>query len=130
MKLEELMIGDWVHCPQLVDKVEEDDGNCQVKQLHVANLDVYSFKELKYDEIEPIPITPEILEKNGFERFPSSKIISYSDCDITLDYDGNEHVWYFSACNDDVDISIITISYVHELQHALRLCKIDKDIKL
>ena len=31
-----------------------------------CDLDVIGFKELKYDEICPIPITPEILEKNEF----------------------------------------------------------------
>lgn len=59
------MIGDWVHCAKLDYAPENYVANMQVKQLYVADLDTYSFKELKYEEIEPIPLTTEILEKMG-----------------------------------------------------------------
>lgn len=66
MKANELMIGDWVQVPSLIDNIEHYDAWCKVKQLRDCDLDVVGFKELNYSEIKPIPITREILEKNGF----------------------------------------------------------------
>jgi hypothetical protein len=139
MKPEELMIGDWVHCPKLVDKEEGDDGNCQIKQLYVADLDVYSFKELKYDEIEPIQITSEILEKNGFTKSVSPPGI-HARCyeldnkkdryNLTIaDYNKYNRL-LLDVDSEDSECFNIKCDYVHELQHALRLCKINKKIEL
>lgn len=91
------------------------------------------------------PVTPEILEKNGFER--------------VLDTDDTECYRYYRSTNDgyieiilynggDGDWSIKIINYekfndnkivyindfiflqVNQLQHALRLCEIEKKIVL
>lgn len=86
--------------------------------------------------IEPIPLTPEILEKNGF---------------VTNDEQGNWKGYrIYSLFNTDkscifmlklyekdsiVEISLdmspyyIVFKFVHQLQHALRLC-VDKTIEL
>lgn len=74
----------------------------------------------------PIPLTPEILEKNGFTK------------DLDLD---NVHYW-FTLIDEHIRFSILHVrnvfqwlgpldfKYVHELQHALRLCGIKKEIEL
>lgn len=129
MKANELMIGDWVHCAKLDYAPENYVANMQVKQLHVADLDTYSFKELKYEEIEPIPLTVEILQSNGFT--------------IHLSHCGIKWLWIekqkFELAIDEENENKITtalglidieIKYVHELQHALKLCRIDKNIEL
>ena len=117
MKPNELMIGDWVQVPSLIDNIEHYDAWCKVKQLRDCDLDVVGFKELNYSEIEPIPITREILEKNDikyqwgmpwYQCFYSKKGIEF----------------HFN------DYCQIYLRYVHEHQHALRLCGIDKEIKL
>ena len=55
MKANELMLGDWVQVPCLIDNVEHYDALCKVKQLRDCDLDVIGFKELKYNEIIPFP---------------------------------------------------------------------------
>lgn len=60
MKQTELMLGDWVyntHSRQN-ERVEEIGSGL----VMLAYNDLY-----EYDEIEPIPLTPEILERNGFK---------------------------------------------------------------
>lgn len=125
MKATELMIGDWVQVPSLIDNVEYYDAWCKVKQLRDCDLDVIGFKELKYDEIEPIPLTPKILEKNGWEERPTGYVF-YTD---RKRYDNS--LWYILGSNTFVvNRNEFQIKYVHELQHALRLLGIEKEIEL
>lgn len=95
MKAVELMIGDWI---LYNDK--------PVKTLQLS-------KNSKYDWVKPIPLTPEILEKNGFVRH-HDKIHPYY-VDYCHERDGftifNSRTWHGHILNS-----------VHELQHALRLC--------
>lgn len=83
--------------------------------------------------IAPIPLTKEILIKNGWleesdyendlygGHFPEDKKHR-----LELDIDGSE-VWWTINC---VEYYIIPLHYVHDLQHALKLCEIDKTIEL
>jgi len=83
-----------------------------------------------YDEIEPIPLTAEILEQNGF----------YRERNIGYVYEGGEYevivdLWnnsYRILHNRDVMMNIQCFSnvFVHELQHALRHCDVDKEITI
>lgn len=99
------------------DKIEEMGLVCAVK---CHPLDKKQFDGgIWLDYLEPIPITPEILEKNGFnlqqskgEYAPNIEGFSFDNCWV-----GDEFKW-----------KTIPIKYVHELQHALKLCKIDKEI--
>lgn len=119
MEANELMIGDWVHFPNMNGRVAElKDQFCEFKPLSHAT----------YDLVEPIPITPEILEKNGFVY----------DCGFWTianpRYNNVRMVTYYSI-NDDVADAFLghwafdenyAIDYVHELQHALRLCGLNE----
>lgn len=138
MKANELMIGDWVHCAKLDYAPENYVANMQVKQLYVADLDTYSFKELKYEEIEPIPLTSEILNKNGFETNGKAIYAAYCPEDKHANLEISEHYYYDNEKTDGgfywtincCEYDIIRLRYVHELQHALKLCGIDKNIEL
>lgn len=74
--------------------------------------------------VEPIPLTAEILEKNGFENETSDfwklrvddKPYHYS---FRLNKGG---VFGGDGYNMNCNIYTITIKFIHELQHALRLC--------
>lgn len=125
------MIGDWVQVPCLIDNTENYNAWCQIKQLRDGDLDVIGFKELSYDELEPIPLTPEILEKIGFEIQPNIGYI-IDDWDVTqIIYDSWNHnlriIKNYKAC---LDIETFDDMAVHQLQHALRLCGIEKEIIL
>ncbi len=94
MKAEELMIGDYVFV---------GDDKTPIKITHISKSGDYSY-------LKPIPLTVEILEKNGFvKHLPEDNIV------------------YFTIT---INKKEIRIDYVHQLQHALRLCGIEKEIKL
>lgn len=94
------------------------------------------------EKVLPIPLTPEILEKNGFKKYPYKN--SYWYCDEMLElfmkivciFPIKDRKIYsllstaaprLTAGEDDV---YIRCDYVHELQHALKLCGIEKEIVL
>ena len=124
MKQEELMIGDWVQS-------KSDQSIFQIK----THWDIYNAKDF-----EPIPITPEILEMNGFDKG------SLLGCDVwTFDIQNGDnfdnislrkikynkkHKWAVGLSIYGEGAGRFFIDNIHELQHALRLCKIDKEIEL
>ena len=127
MRANELMIGDWVMNKYDSIQVREileggingewDGGECYGVEAYI-------------DDIKPIPLTPEILEKNGFDFVKSSLRHSiwngywlYEDLELgtcCLDRDNN---W---PCFFNLDDMNIKCEYVHQLQHALRLCGFDE----
>ena len=122
MDKRDLMIGDLVQVPCLIDNVEHYDAWCKVKQLRDCDLDVIGFKELKYNEVMPIPVTREILEKFGFQQISTNKYVSDK---VTIAVFAEEFLVTVKSGNARV---MITIKYVHELQHTLKLCGIDNEI--
>lgn len=120
MKLEELMLNDWVLY----------NGNpCKVARIS-ERLFLEKDGKVFYapiEKISPLPLTKEILEKNGVEDFDCSFHFPEDDClwlEMNWEEDGLK--WTVN-CNE---YDILPLDYVHELQHALRLCGIDKDIIL
>ena len=123
----EIMIGDWVQVPCLIDNTENYNAWCQIKQLRDGDLDVIGFKELSYDEIEPIPITPEILEKNGFKYMTDLWYTQTKEMKpIQIVFKKTSVITLSINCTPVP----INLKYVHQLQHALRLYGIEKEIVL
>ena len=119
MKANELMIGDFIRTiyTKKIIRVRE------IKQSCIYTND----NGYEYNEIEPIPITPDILLKNGWKRLtsPEGEDVFVLDLEtITL--------WWFVKDKELVLIggSHLKIEYVHQLQHALRMCNVSKEIKL
>ena len=88
--------------------------------------------------IEPIPLTPEIFEKNGFTQCEPQGYDLYVEDKKGA---GLYHIlWQGESYNYYLEISAYTepfgeffkndIKYVHQLQHVLRLCGIEKEIEL
>lgn len=119
MKCSELQIGDYVRFKRTKEIVwvfeidgdrnvinNEPDGYCSEKNIAV-------------DDVEPIPLTPEMLEKNGFE---------YKDAWAEWWHrseDGFESDFQLGITESGFsmkDIGNAKINFVHQLQHALRLC--------
>ena len=76
--------------------------------------------------IHPIPITAEILEKNGIYR-------KYEDDNYAI-FRG-DGLWAVKYSDGDWELSTppvcrVDIKCVHQLQHALRLAGVDKEINL
>lgn len=116
MKVNELMIGDWVLFAGSKYQIHKED--------YSAN---YVF--------EPIQLTSEILEKNGFkERDPFYGNKEYtSDFHVMLrSWDNGESFnfhFYESTSGRDCWFPY-SVQYVHELQHYFKDCKIEKEIIL
>lgn len=86
------------------------------------------------NDIEPIPLTPEILEKNGFDFLRNDNKDSvwngwwiYEGLELATACLNKKGNW---PCFINIYDSNITCEYVHQLQNALNICKIDKEIEL
>lgn len=151
MRIEELSIGDWV-CAKLA-KWESDDADMtpplQVKAIYGIerhNLYVDLFNSTTntiehsafVEDLIPIPLTPEILEKNGFEfqreslafvdyvtKFENRKI-------LLLGIIGGEMycLMYEDEGKREMHQIDCLLGSVHQLQHALRLAGIGKEIEV
>lgn len=120
LQAKDLMVGDWVYIKDHPIKSQPQ----KVKPEHFVRSLV---------EFEPIPLTKEILEKNGWSEDYNEETDSVSlhfpeDTDFKLEIyvEGKTILWTINC----YEYEIIRLSYVHELQHALKLCKIKKQIEL
>jgi hypothetical protein len=135
MKPEELMIGDWVY------NTHHEKNICITPydffvHGHDENGDQYlncSCKPCFGRDLEPIPLTPEILEKNGFalidekEKMYRLNFAEDESVCVTADFKCEEpFVHVRNTCYQATPYC----RYVHQLQHALRLCGIEKEIEL
>ena len=145
MKAEDLMNGDWVkyimvtHDAEFVGDLIVDKGQSTTE--HIIKIDSVNdsgvfFKSKKFDEslifvsmkdLEPILLTEEILEKNGFKKDKDyGYFIGQSNSGYYIYLDNN----YLSIQAGYDAIEFAWCEYVHELQQALKLCGITKSIKL
>ena len=116
------MIGDWVQdiTPVVIDAISNEDI-CTYRAE-------YGYITANPSNLKPIPLTAEILEKNGFveEAFGWRKL-NAANWRINIKiFNGKER---YALCVLGIN-SQVTLHgyYVHELQHALKLCGIDKEI--
>ena len=134
MEANELMIGDWVEVPFLegkpkIVKVEEilfDEINPEWD-----GMENYGGIKIKY--VEPIPLTPEILEKNGFTKggmFVKTYYLAVEDFEIFVYFAHVNIQLIIEKRNGSRIINILNVEYLHILQHALKLCGIEKNIEL
>ena len=128
---EELMIGDWVYDkhyngdiePIKIYNIYGTEVNCKTERNRFDVDEIVSGTYMS--DLQPIPLTPEILEKNGFRKQNNSSGV------IRLDtYWLGEEIGFrlHSFGADYYQFGLAKIRYVHELQHALKLCGIDKPI--
>lgn len=116
------MIGDWIYDEnrKIIREVEPED-------FYLGNT-VY---------FKPILLTPEILEKNGFKSIYQNEKSAYK----WKEYEEDDN---YQSIIIDLEVNVASgvwneksrmsykgrILYVHELQQAMRLCKINKTIEL
>ena len=129
MKANELMIGDWVRWTSDQWSTEEDSYPFRIKGTCSNKVQIEDRIDWYVDSlIDPIPLTDEILRNNGFEYFHKNYASISNEHPFRLrldkwpDENGLGAVW--TICD------IIEIRYVHQLQHALRDCGIDEEIKI
>ena len=118
MKTDEVMIGDLLYWD-----AEGKKYPYPITAEDFANGDV--------SDLTPIPLTNDILETVGFKKIINdygrvyyelglneynNKLFLYNNS-IVIDFEGN-------------DIYLCDCEYVHELQHVLKICKIEKHFLL
>lgn len=127
MESSELMIGDWVKSLK-----EDHSGEYgQVIDIDHHNTVLLEYKCVNYytdvEHIEPIPLTTEILEKNGFTRYGQV----YANLQQWVGKFGDKRKSFVQDIRTgEWGMNDVWINYVHELQHILKLCKIEKEIEL
>ena len=88
---------------------------------------------IRNEDIDPIPLTPEILEKNDLKPDAAEDAYAYryqiGGVSIVECYANAGGRYRGIFAYGDTRLRI-TLRFVHELQHALRLCGIDKEIVL
>lgn len=150
MKASDLMIGDWVYIPQdrVCPEIKEPVKVVQVRgESDYIEIDdgtnIYGY-DLSTEEVKPIPLTPEILEKNGFDEVKPNHFHLpqlFKDKEYKCS-DDSIHVFFTCRgfclrTKDNLSIALKNGTginnipcYVHMLQHALKLCGIEKEIVL
>ena len=137
MNATDLMIGDWVKYESQHEKVSE----IYSAGIYVRGLMGDENKGYPFEHLEPIMLTCEILEKNGFKLIavgdyglatPKANINRYEKWKCTTNK--TFYVYYDKRSKEYSLTAYLTyisnILYVHELQHALRMCGIEKEIEL
>jgi hypothetical protein len=119
MDCKDLMIGDLVNVNGLNLKV----GAIHADEIGVFDPDfkIYWCSDDGLDRIDPIPLTEEILVKNGWRK-------------ESITIDGDYANWHgeIPVCQEEEEFNYerVELTYVHQLQHLLRLCGIEKEIEL
>ena len=150
MRANELQIGDYVNYRGQIIKVTSlyDKGG--------SNEVGWSDKEsvwVNADNVEPIPLTPEVLEKNRFIKdfCKDNRLTDVYHLLVPTGFERKSFTIQVSLYREPIgdvstlvkcwgwlppynggmnDIHLCSANYVHQLQHALRLCGIEKEIVL
>lgn len=142
MKANELMIGDWVNlkngkiimpCRITVIGHATQDRNEIGTTVCVDLSKEFPTCIFDMDVIIPIPITPEILEKNGFTKggmFGKTYYLAVEDFEISVYFAHVNTQLIIEKRNGKEVINILNVEYLHILQHALNICGIEKTIEL
>lgn len=140
MNTNDLMIGDWVTMfgvPYKIAAINKSGVRFDMRD---------GFSGGAYDAIEPILITPEILEKNGYKRTKGGKLMGlhvadvfnleisneYGGCQLRIelqDFGSTEATHWYIGIRGRFSFSGY-IGYLHQLQHIYGLCGVEKDIEL
>lgn len=123
IKISELSIGDWVEIQGVAKRIDYLYGKNNVCDVPI-------------ELVHPIPLTPEILEKNGFVDYEVGKgwyVLNVAD-DLRVWLHRNSHDWTFQLMKwsplSTHEFGKVFIKHTHQLQHALRLAGVGKEIEL
>lgn len=142
MRPRELMIGDYVIRKNVPNEILIVDTIDSIRDIVYLDLDGLGITE-KIENIEPIPLTREILEKNGFT---GGEYKSWTGDVWYLEEEGFRKIGLTMSRKESIlwgekikplypdsighKFAVPNIKFVHQLQHALRLCGINKEIEI
>lgn len=133
MKITDLMIGNWVayrrDFPDKVDGISTGGHSVHLEHDGWVNI----------GDIQPVPLTPEILEKNEFDlEGNGASFPCYEDTHLVYMIEWGYHegtpTLHIASYHPNVKNygSFLKhgVNNVHELQNAIRLCGIEKEVVL
>ena len=135
MKANGLMIGDYV-------SVKPSGMLIKIAAVHHKKVAYHSCVNrltwVRESLLEPIPLTPEILEKNGFDYacnhwYHKTAIVdtlSVWRCCVNIIFDDSIFIDILNEKKDHTGKFSSHIKYLHELQQAMHLLDIEKEIEL
>ena len=130
MRIEELSVGDWVkyEFPEMGKKAVQV-SSIDAEDNHIGTESVGASAWSYTENFSPIPLTPEILERNGL-------CVVEEDADFS-EYElfGSENFSIFHTKGTlryrlETPQASVVCWFVHQLQHALRLAEVEKEIVL
>lgn len=132
MKVKELQLDDWVYGidggvkrPRIIAAVDIYPTN---KTPRIVTIGGYGYQQ---EHLEPIPLTVEILEQNGFKK-KGHRYGIYDDYFDFEMYEYNDGTWIvtYHCCEMPLPDEQLLVCYVHQLQHFMRHCAIEKELRL
>lgn len=135
MKINELMIGNWVIAPDEDTKELREVKVARIKEKDII-MDKY-FNTIFLETIAPIPITKDFLKKNGFikkQYYPEGLFEwekEVQGCWLTLSVGSNKIGcdWRLHVDNCDRDsIGHVAVQYVHQLQNFMNILGIEMEV--
>lgn len=140
MKIIELSIGDWVRYESTVrtvpmkvleigEKYTMSDG-----QIYITGETEGGRMFCEITELKPILLTPEILEKNGFvkKNYDNGKMWDWWCDNVLVRKFADEDIYRFIVVFNSKHYTTMMVvgKHTHQLQHALRLAGIEKEIEV
>ena len=128
MKAKELKIGDLITCYGEILKV----ASCDMFMCSAWDENNDLCDHINYDDLSPIPLTEEILEKNGWREDDEIWGIDYTFGHLHIEFFSNgKEIEAMVSVTDDRDVCCLRqIKYIHQLQHLLWALGIDDDLKI
>jgi hypothetical protein len=137
IKISDLSIGDWVN-------QKMNDGAYQVQWIERETVGLIKHTGTEEDGsirltavplsfIEPIPLTTDILEKNGLEyEDDGNDAVIFLCCDMFwARLCVGDTFWQVGIHSEDrLDAVVCNVKHTHQLQHALRLAGVGKEIEV
>ena len=147
LKVTDLMVGDWVSCQinsieikyvqvAAVNKTSMNGIPSDFLEFNKVTLDMLDGHYIQVDinSIKPVPITKELLEKNGFDVLNEIYFYILRGIDNRVEmrndkeYMNTNSEWYVHVDSEDYrTIASCELTYLHELQALLNLCKIEHE---
>lgn len=117
MDKQRYIVGDLISYKREIKEIKETDDIGD----YIIVIPPYKTKCLFFEEIEPIPLTPAILEKNGWKDYFKGSIwkeLATKRAYLYITKDQTTEDEYLVCCGRS-KCNLASIKYVHQLQHLL-----------
>lgn len=133
-----LSVGDWVQARMVKWDYDDLDITPPMKVAEISSdeviLQLGSVKHYAFvDDLQPISITAYVLERNGLEYVDDcNDAVIFLCCDMFwARLCVGDTFWQVGIHSEDrLDAVVCDVKHIHELQRALRLAKVGKEIVL